>query len=151
MVVSLTGRASAQLECEPALYLLGRPLLFQELVPDQVENALVVEHAPPAARLPPLGVAPLRGRGAVEPLARVALELARHRRLAAPDGAGYPEDAPPVASHQHDVLARLKIHARKTRREVHGQQLMRAGVAAARRAVNVVEPACYALIGISAL
>ena len=86
--------ASAQLEREPAPYLLGRPLLFQELVPDQVENALVVERAPPAARLPPLGVAPLRGRGAVEPLARVALELARHRRLAASDGAGYLGDAP---------------------------------------------------------
>ena len=57
--------ASAQFEREPALYLLGRPLLFHELVPDQREHALVVEHAPPAARLPPLGVAPLRGRGAV--------------------------------------------------------------------------------------
>lgn len=50
-------------------------------------------------------IAPLRGRGAVEPLARVALELARHRRFAAPDGAGDLGDAPPVASHQHDVLA----------------------------------------------
>ena len=100
--------ASAQLEREPALYLLRRPLLFQELVPDQREHVLVVEHASPAARLPPLGVAPLRGRGAVEPLARVALELARHRRLAAPDSAGYLADAPPVASHQHDALALMQ-------------------------------------------
>lgn len=97
--------ASAQLEREPALYLLGRPLLLQELVPDQVENALVVERAPPAAREPAPLMAPLRGRGAEEPLARVALELARRRRFAAPDGAGDLGDAPPVASHQHDVLA----------------------------------------------
>lgn len=97
--------APAQLEREPALYLLGRPLLLQELVPDQVENSLLVERAPPAAREPAPLIAPLRGRGAVEPLARVALELARHRRFAAPDGAGDLGDAPPVASHHHDVLA----------------------------------------------
>ena len=97
--------APSQLEREPALDLLGRPLLFQELVPYQAEHALIVEYGRPAACEPSLAVAPLRGRGAVEPRARVAPELARHRGLVAPYGAGDVGDALPLAAHQHDVLA----------------------------------------------
>ena len=97
--------AGAQLEREPALDLLGRPLLVQELVPDQREHGLVIQYRGPAARESALGVAPLRRRRAVEALARVARELARDGRLVPADRAGDLAYALAVSAHHHDVLA----------------------------------------------
>ena len=97
--------APAHLQGEAPLYLLGGPLLLQELFPDQVEHMPVVEDGPSAARLPALVVAPLGGRGAVGPGARVTAQLAGDGRLVAPYGAGDLGDALPVPAHDHDVLA----------------------------------------------
>ena len=98
-------RAGAQLQGEPALDLLGGPLLLQELAPHQGEQLAIVQDRGPSAGLPALFIARLGGGRPVEALARVAGQLARDGRLAAADGRGDFCDFSALAAHEHDVLA----------------------------------------------
>ena len=100
------GEAGA-LEEDPALQLLGRPAPLEHVRPDELEPLGVVEQAGAAARRPPLLVAPLGGRGAVEARARVARELPRDGRLVPAYRAGDLADALPLPEEAHDVLPLL--------------------------------------------
>ena len=117
--------APAGLEPDPARDLLGRPAVLEDLALDQRAQRRVVEQPLAAAAQPPLLVAPLGGRGAVErPVgprpARVAPQLPRHGRLVAPDLAGDPADPGALPAKAHDVLALLDG---KMRVPAHGGHL----------------------------
>lgn len=104
--------AGPELERQPALDLLRRPLLLQELAPDELERPGVVQDARADAGPPPLLVARLRRAGAVVGArgrggAHVAPELPRHGRLAPADRPGDLRDALALAPHHHYVLALL--------------------------------------------